>query len=483
MHAASLRPAQAPPPGSHCPVDDEPLESPEDEPPEEDDESEPLLPSEPSEVVEPDVGSPDESEPPEAETVSDPVVSSGGPDVELGSALVVDEPPSSVAGVASSPHPAKNTTIATHRARPMPGCCPPSARSVDRAGPAARAGTIAEPREPPVMTSKTLPPTLLYRGAQGLLVVAALGCSWLDDGGETGADASTGDPTGAATGSETSSGSTASTGGTSPGVCDPPCGDGEVCEDGTCVPDVPISAYGPCDASCEAPEFPVQLKGVEGCFCSPLCDAMSCPDAAEGTATPSCALDAAGAGEPTHCALLCDPKMPEQCPPGASCVETGVPDATVCMQSVIQHMLARGGGGSIINTTSVSGMFGNFGQSNYAAAKAGIYGLTRTAAIELKKHNIRVNAIAPIAFTEMTEQLPMMRTDENARERFSPTHVSPVVAFLASDLAQDTTGLIVAVEGAALSLFRMIQTPALNPPDAQWTPQTIADAWKQLTSS
>ena len=66
-------------------------------------------------------------------------------------------------------------------------------------------------------------------------------------------------------------------------------------------------------------------------------------------------------------------------------------------------------GARIVNTTSVSGMMGNFGQANYAAAKAGIYGLTRTLSIELQKHKITVNAIAPIAKTRMTEDLPMFQ--------------------------------------------------------------------------
>src|SRR4051812_46166926 len=63
-------------------------------------------------------------------------------------------------------------------------------------------------------------------------------------------------------------------------------------------------------------------------------------------------------------------------------------------QCAAKKMIEQGRGGKIVNTTSLSGMFGNFGQANYASAKAGIYGLTRTMAIELKKHNIQVNALA-----------------------------------------------------------------------------------------
>src|SRR5262249_38297015 len=74
----------------------------------------------------------------------------------------------------------------------------------------------------------------------------------------------------------------------------------------------------------------------------------------------------------------------------------------LCTQAAAKQMVSQGGGGRIINTTSVSGMLGNFGQANYAAAKAGIYGFTRTAAIELQKHRITVNALAPIAKTHLT---------------------------------------------------------------------------------
>ena len=81
----------------------------------------------------------------------------------------------------------------------------------------------------------------------------------------------------------------------------------------------------------------------------------------------------------------------------------------LCTKAAAQQMISQGRGGRIVNTTSLSGMLGNFGQSNYSAAKAGIYGFTRTSSIELQKHRITVNAIAPIAKTRMTEDLPMMQ--------------------------------------------------------------------------
>ncbi len=154
-----------------------------------------------------------------------------------------------------------------------------------------------------------------------------------------------------------------------------------------------------------------------------------------------------------------------------------------CMRNAIQRMVDQGNGGSIVNTTSVSGMFGNFGQGNYATAKAGIYGLTLTAAIELRKYHIRVNAIAPIAFTQMTENLPMMKQRPEANREFSPDHVPPVVAFLASDQARDISGKVIAVEGRALSLFQMTQTVPLVAESDVWTAQQVHDAWTKLVQS
>ncbi len=98
----------------------------------------------------------------------------------------------------------------------------------------------------------------------------------------------------------------------------------------------------------------------------------------------------------------------------------------LCSQVFAKQVVAQGGGGRIVNTTSVSGMLGNFGQANYSAAKAGIYGLTRTTSIELQKHRITVNAIAPIAKTRMTEDLPMFQ----GVDTLTAEHIAPAALFL-----------------------------------------------------
>jgi NAD(P)-dependent dehydrogenase (short-subunit alcohol dehydrogenase family) len=154
----------------------------------------------------------------------------------------------------------------------------------------------------------------------------------------------------------------------------------------------------------------------------------------------------------------------------------------LCTQAAALHMSDRNQGGRIINTSSVSGLMGNFGQANYSAAKAGIYGLTMTAAIELRKHRITVNALAPVALTRMTEDLPMMAAMPNAPELLAPDFVAPAALFLASDLAADITGTVLAVEGKRMYAYRMIQTAAVLPHDpAGWTPVEIRERWPEIT--
>ncbi len=154
----------------------------------------------------------------------------------------------------------------------------------------------------------------------------------------------------------------------------------------------------------------------------------------------------------------------------------------LCTQAAAKHMAERAKGGRIINTSSVSGLLGNFGQANYASAKAGIYGFTRTCSMELKKHNITVNAIAPVALTRLTEDLPMMAALPNAKDFLSPEHIAPAALFLASDLGSDITGTILAAEGPRMYLFKMIQTNGVMPKDGQqWTAQEIRERWNEIS--
>ncbi len=128
------------------------------------------------------------------------------------------------------------------------------------------------------------------------------------------------------------------------------------------------------------------------------------------------------------------------------------------MQAGASQMRSQGSGGRIINTSSGSGLLGNFGQSNYGAAKMGIQALTRIGAIELAHSSITVNAIAPIAYTRMTSDLAGNRDldPEERTESQGPQHIAPIVAYLASDAAAAITGQTFGVGGTRLFVYKMM---------------------------
>ncbi|MEU3984020.1 SDR family NAD(P)-dependent oxidoreductase [Streptomyces sp. NPDC026672] len=120
-----------------------------------------------------------------------------------------------------------------------------------------------------------------------------------------------------------------------------------------------------------------------------------------------------------------------------------------------QHMKGQGYG-RIVNTSSGSGLFGNFGQANYGAAKAGLIGLTRVLAVEGREAGIRANAIAPAALTRMTEELL-----GGKGELLSPESISPVVAFLASREC-DLSGQILSVGGGHVAAVLLSETRGIT---------------------
>jgi NAD(P)-dependent dehydrogenase (short-subunit alcohol dehydrogenase family) len=151
----------------------------------------------------------------------------------------------------------------------------------------------------------------------------------------------------------------------------------------------------------------------------------------------------------------------------------------LCTQAAAAVMREQGGG-RIINTTSVSGLLGNFGQANYSAAKAGIYGLTRTTSIELQRYGILVNAVAPLAKTRMTEDLPMFAKIEDT---LSPEHVAPVHLFLSSELAGERTGLVIGVAGARLSVFKVVESAGKYKESDRgiWTAEEISEHFEAIS--
>ena len=153
---------------------------------------------------------------------------------------------------------------------------------------------------------------------------------------------------------------------------------------------------------------------------------------------------------------------------------------TYCVtRPAYNHMRERGQGGVIINTSSTSGLNGNFGQTNYGAAKAGIWGFSRCLAIEGQKAGIRVYILAPVALTRLTEDLAGMG---EMKEKLDPALVSPLVVYLASELAKDQTGTTFFVGGGRIAEMRMVTAKGVTKTDdgGLWTAEEIAARMSEI---
>jgi 3-oxoacyl-[acyl-carrier protein] reductase len=127
----------------------------------------------------------------------------------------------------------------------------------------------------------------------------------------------------------------------------------------------------------------------------------------------------------------------------------------LCTRAVVPHMI-RGGGGVVLSASSVVGLYGNFGQTNYVATKAGVIGMTRTWARELGKHGIRVNAVAPgFVTTEILRAMPRKILDSMVEHTplgrmGQPEDVANAYCWLASDQASFVTGHCLSVDGGVV---------------------------------
>lgn len=144
-----------------------------------------------------------------------------------------------------------------------------------------------------------------------------------------------------------------------------------------------------------------------------------------------------------------------------------------CTKAVWPHM-AEAGYGRILMTTSTSGIYGNFGQSNYGSAKSGLVGLMNVLAIEGAKKNIKVNAIAPTAATRMTEDL----LPQQVLELLGPETIAPGALFMVSDDAPTKT--ILGAGAGVFAVSQMVESRGIFLPEQARTPEVVAERWDEI---
>ena len=172
-------------------------------------------------------------------------------------------------------------------------------------------------------------------------------------------------------------------------------------------------------------------------------------------------------------------------------IETHLRGTFTCARAAAIRMREQDEGGRIIVIGSPAGQFGNFGQTNYAAAKAGIVAFARTWAMELARSRITVNAVVPTAWTQMTASIPMYEPlvarvaageplpAEVRREHAvgMPDDCAPLVVFLASAAGEEITGQALGIGGDRLSVYSHPAEVAFALRDGGWSAQDIAQAW------
>ena len=138
--------------------------------------------------------------------------------------------------------------------------------------------------------------------------------------------------------------------------------------------------------------------------------------------------------------------------------------------------------GSFVHMTSTSGLVGNFGQTNYMAAKLGIMGLSRGIALDMARFNVRSNCIAPFAFTRMIESIPTQSKEDKKRieafQRMTPEKIAPLAVYLGSDAAADINGQIFSVRNNEIYLFNQPRPIKTIHRAEGWTPEQLATELK-----
>jgi len=147
---------------------------------------------------------------------------------------------------------------------------------------------------------------------------------------------------------------------------------------------------------------------------------------------------------------------------------------TMYVSKAAWPLLRENNFGRVVNTTSAAGLYGNFGQANYSSAKLGIVGLTKTLAHEGAKYNIKVNAIAPVAKSRMTETI----MPPNILEKLLPEFVSPLVAYLCSEQLSETAQ-VYAVGGGYVSRVAVVEAEGVGLGNGI-SPESIAEKWGQI---
>ncbi|MCC6946368.1 MAG: SDR family oxidoreductase [Bradyrhizobiaceae bacterium] len=150
------------------------------------------------------------------------------------------------------------------------------------------------------------------------------------------------------------------------------------------------------------------------------------------------------------------------------------------MSAACARRFREQGSGAFVHMTSTSGLVGNQGQANYAAAKMGLVGLSRGIALDMARFGVRSNCVAPFAWSRMIEAIPaeneLMKAEVERTRALKPEHIAPLVVYLASEQAKEVTGQIFGVRGNEVYLFsqpRPVRT--LREPQG-WTPQALAEA-------